>query len=461
MKRLTVLAVLLLSAAWIESRSHFQTASSADNVRGMWPTPPVAVTSDPDLVAKIAKLRRGGPETLEQLLVQYDRAKAKQSPANKWRDAAGEQQLAEQEQIIDGVGGQKYCTKSRLFWYTDLNQAIKQATKDTKPILSLRLLGQLTDDLSCANSRFFRTTLYSNPEIAQFLRDNFVLHWTPFAPAPRITIDFGDGRQIVRTITGNSIHYVLSQNGRLIDALPGLYGPKAFLRHLRSTREFAGEMNVKWDDSKFAGYHQRRLQELAAAWHDDMQQIGEAPTSGLDRVAAMLKRSSPPAQAASSFETRPTQISSPNAVADMLRQLAELQKADNIDFWQRLAALHRADAELDSESVAMIKLMQPQAEAAGRLAMSKIAVENPMLKMVRNLIDNIALDTVRNEYALHSKVHLWLSEKPAGLEPFNDRVYAELFLMPRSDPWLGLAQPDVFAAIPNGGYVTPATTASR
>ena len=81
--------------------------------------------------------------------------------------------------------------------------------------------------------------------------------------------------------------------------------------------------------------------------------------------------------------------------------------------------------------------------------------------MVRNLIDNIALDTVRNEYALHSQIHTWLSAVPVEMEAFNDRVYAELFLMPRSDPWLGLAPPDDFAALPNGGKVLPNTPSSQ
>jgi len=32
------------------------------------------------------------------------------------------------------------------------------AQRTNRPILSLRLLGNLTDDFSCANSRFFRVT---------------------------------------------------------------------------------------------------------------------------------------------------------------------------------------------------------------------------------------------------------------------------------------------------------------
>ena len=33
-----------------------------------------------------------------------------------------------------------------------------EAQRTNRPILSLRLLGNLTDDFSCANSRFFRVT---------------------------------------------------------------------------------------------------------------------------------------------------------------------------------------------------------------------------------------------------------------------------------------------------------------
>ena len=36
----------------------------------------------------------------------------------------------------------------------------------------------------------------------------------------------------------------------------------------------------------------------------------------------------------------------------------------------------------------------------------------------------------------------------------NERVYAELFLTPSSDPWLGLVQSDVYTAIENDGLVT-------
>ena len=72
------------------------------------------------------------------------------------------------------------------------------------------MLGRLDEDLSCANSRFFRTTLYANTEVvASSCATTSSSTGRASAPVPRVTIDFGDGRKIERTTTGNSAHYVL------------------------------------------------------------------------------------------------------------------------------------------------------------------------------------------------------------------------------------------------------------
>src|SRR4029079_12375311 len=134
--------------------------------------------------------------------------------------------------VLDAVSQQKDSYLSGLYWYTDLSQAQAAARAAGKPILSLRLLGKLNEEYSCANSRFFRTILYSNAQVSSMLRQKFILYWESERRVPRVTVDFGDGRKLERTLTGNSIHYILDSNGRVFDALPGLYGPGAFLRSL-------------------------------------------------------------------------------------------------------------------------------------------------------------------------------------------------------------------------------------
>src|SRR5262245_19444956 len=189
-----------------------------------------AVSEDSsEAAAAIAELRVLGPAGLQTLL-EANRTEIDRHIADPTLKSTPE--WLRITTALDGVSQQKDSYLSGLYWYTDISEARKAATAAGKPILSLRLLGKLTDELSCANSRFFRTVLYSNATVAQSLRDRFVLHWESVRPVPIITIDFGDGRKLQRTITGNSIHYILDNDGRLLDALPGLYGPPAFLRGL-------------------------------------------------------------------------------------------------------------------------------------------------------------------------------------------------------------------------------------
>ena len=139
---------------------------------------------------------------------------------------------------LDQLCAQKDAHTSLLYWFTDLDAAIAEARRARKPILSLRLLGRLDEELSCANSRFFRKLLYPEPRINQVLRRDFVLHWQSVRPVPLVTIDFGDGRRVERTLTGNSAHLVLDPLGRAVGALPGLFSPDVFLAQLAQARGF-------------------------------------------------------------------------------------------------------------------------------------------------------------------------------------------------------------------------------
>jgi hypothetical protein len=70
----------------------------------------------------------------------------------------------------------------------------------------------------------------------------------------------------------------------------------------------------------------------------------------------------------------------------------------------------------------------------------------------------MALDTVRNEYLMHRRIHEQFADaaaQTANVEALNEWVYAELFLTPSGDPWLGLAPPDVYTALEDDGRVEP------
>ncbi len=338
-----------------------------------------------------------------------------------------EESKAEWQRIrhaLDSVGSQRDCYASHLFWYTNLEEAKDAARAANKPILSLRLLGKLTDEFSCANSRFFRATLYSNPRVAAMLRDRFVLHWQTVRPAPIVTIDFGDGRKLLRTVTGNSAHYVLAADGQPLDALPGLYGPQAFMTCLERAETLARSVNAKGADRRalVAQYHRERTAALDRAWELDLQRLG-LPVA-IDQVRN------------GDFESRPVPPEDPNH-----------------PIWQRIAVLHAGAAQLDPASRRLIASHHPTANEATVIAAPKGAIESPLVRLARELQGTIALDTVRNEYVLHRQVHEWFAAGTIGdLDGFNERVYAELFLTPSSDPWLGLL-PEAYTGLEDDGVV--------
>lgn len=379
----------------------------------------------------IRMLRARGPEGLRALLeanaaVVNKHATATplltpQQPDDSWPRVKA---------ALDGVSGQRDCHASRLYWYTDFEQAKAAAQAQAKPILSLRLLGKLDEEFSCANSRFFRTRLYANAEVSHYLRDHFILHWKSVRPAPRVTIDFGDGRKLERTITGNSIHYVLAADGSVIDGLPGLYGAEAFVRGLHRAEAIARQTASAQAQERSAmvtEYHLARIASLQAEFAADLEKVSTGGVNNLPRPQ------SPPG--------------APAEIGDAT--------------WSRIAALHQEDFKLDVTSRTLIRAKHPTAFEARRAAVAKTFVEDPLLRQIRSLERSISEDTCRNEYLLHPKIHAWLATGAVNLDELNRKVYAELFLTPDSDPWLGLLPSDTFTALENNGVAQVGSNHSK
>lgn len=342
----------------------------------------------------VRELRARGAEGLREILERYD-AKP---------DAA---MAAE----VDAVAGQRGAVWSRLYWHTDLESAKVAAKKEGKPILYLRLLGKLTDEYSCANSRFIRTALYANTRVAALLREKFVLVWVSERPVPVMTVDYGDGRVLKRTVTGNSAHYVLNADGRVVDVIPGLMDPITFERLVGAAGRAA--MGVTEIDrfEKPRGSEQRR-------------------PMGYGRVTKGGVAQAPTAEQAERLTASKGGVETPMVRAFGGRRVEE--KAS--------PALVRAPRSLDERSV---ELMRREYPSLG---------EEKLREMVTAFEGRIAMDTAINVESLRPVALSWLAESPLPeVEAFNERVYRELFLTPRNDPWLGLVEPDAYAALTNGG----------
>ena len=136
-----------------------------------------------------------------------------------------------------------------------------------------------------------------------------------------------------------------------------------------------------------------------------------------------------------------------------------LELATTDELWKKIAALHAEEAKLDAASVTLIQEHTPTALRAAGLAKGKTDVEIPMPRMIVKIQESIALDTVRNEYLMHRRLHQWFLTGAAATrdaDKLNQRVYAELFLTPDSDPWLGLVADDVYTGLKDNGIVPAA-----
>jgi len=126
------------------------------------------------------------------------------------------------------------------------------------------------------------------------------------------------------------------------------------------------------------------------------------------------------------------------------------------ELWDSVAAFYAQGAVLDGSSRMLMHHKAVPAEVAGRMAFGKMRVEDPLLAMVQNFQGAIALDTARNEHLLHREIHRWFAEGEAPLDAdeLTSRVYAELFLTPDEDPWLGLVPADTYSALDDRGLET-------
>jgi hypothetical protein len=405
-----------------------------------------AVSENPKESAEaIAALREMGQAGLEALFEVYGE-EIKQHATGSQADA---QNSSWQRLVValDGVSQQRNSYASRLYWYTDFEKAQAAARQSGKPILSLRLLGNLSEEYSCANSRFFRTVLYANKTVSDVLRERFVLHWKSVRPAPKVTIDYGDGRKLERTLTGNSIHYILDAEGRVIDALPGLYGPQGFLRGITQAEAVAKQTAGQSDEQRaklLDRYHRDQVDAITKAWTADAQKVGGKVPESIIQDAATGESFDARVAARTAMTKAISELSIINAISF---DVVQLQAATDEAIWAKIASLHGNDARLDQDSIALIRRQNSAAQKSA-------ATNEQLARLVQKFEQYLAFDTVRNEYTMHAKLHAWLAGprwQRLDVESLNEKVYKDLFLTPSSDPWLGLYSPDTYTALENGG----------
>jgi hypothetical protein len=397
-----------------------------------------AKTVEPDPGAEITRLRAQGPSVLPVLFARYD----KLDPGREKNELAF---------TIDKVAAQRYATVSRLYWYTDLAEAEAAAKTSQRPILALRMLGRLDEDLSCANSRLFRTVLYANTDVSRLLRDHFILYWSAERPVPRVTIDMGDGRKLERTTTGNSAHYVLDANGNVLDVLPGLYAPALFKEELTKSLALAKQvrgMDAKKRTTAVTAFHRAAMEKRAGAYQT-MRAVSGWSRRGDRSFLPSLARAQRATMSKAVMEVRDL---------DQFGFDAGQISRDDIEQWATIAARSfglKANPNwrggvtpmfdlFDQRSLTLIKWLHDYGQPA--------SPEPVLAGMIARLEYSVMADSALDELQLRQQIRTKLVSEPGlSFDALNTWIYAEVFHTPKSDPWLGLVPRTDFTGLPGDG----------
>ncbi len=349
--------------------------------------------------------------------------------------------------LFDKVSGQKDAIFSGLYWHQSMEEAQAEARISGKPILSLRMLGDFSEDLSCANSRFFRILLYSDTNISRILQNDFILHVTSVIDVPKITIEYPDGTVQQQTITGNSMHMIMDADGNILDALPGLYGPNFFKNWLS---EFMYGKNIKSTDRlKYIIQNRKRkitrLEKLLAQDEDFI-----FVDNNLSRIIEGL---SPPVDL-SALQAEVMAIGKSVVEVPVLKKIlpeeggkVSPQSPSNFNPEDKrwIDKLNSFGFVLDNLDDNTIKLISVKKE---------YPTQEELDKTIRQLSAMVSMESIRNELNLHLRILKMLNngEKEYSEDEFVDEVYAQLFKTPLDDYKMGMYRSNLFYGLTDDGF---------
>jgi len=382
-------------------------------------------TNEPD-GRLVNELRKGEYKTLEWLYATYWKSEL------NYKNYKANKKFLE---LFDKVSGQKDAVSSRLFWHTNLDEALNLAEEQNKPVLCLEMLGNLSEDFSCANSRFFRTLLYSNGNISKILKEKYILCWEPVIKVPKITIEYPDGKKQIQTITGNSMHMILNSDGVILDALPGLYGPAYFENWITKLSDKNYVLNLKENQKS-------RIEQLKNTtlvnnlnnedWSDILQAYPS--DSKVDKKT---------------LEASALSIGKSMSEAPVYKSVYSVNK-------KTFKQLPASDSKSFTGYEAFGFKWENLSSSTQKLIASKKNYTTEDLQFtLQKISDNLTKENIRNDLRIHSTILQWLqkSSTASNKKEFVSRVYKELFLTPLDDTKMGLYDKSIFSATTDDGFL--------
>ena len=262
--------------------------------------------------------------------------------------------------------------------------------------------------------------LFSNETVAAAINNQFEPAWESVRPVPRVTIDFGNGKVVRRTLHGNVATYVTSADGRVLDVLPGIYEPVTFVARLD---EFVKLHHYVHGTTFVTPPRQELLRDIRET-EGDLAVVGGS-TAFLQPVLGLFD-----AEKLRDYHTR---------------QAAALKAGEpRLEFGKDV---RRIESILAVERSVKISL-QPakRIEARAAVARGRFPARNAVAS-VKNTADlptwkALAEDTRTNETVRRQQIHEYLAglDEPTTPDDMKKWLYREVLHADLEDPYLGLGK---------------------
>jgi hypothetical protein len=285
---------------------------------------------------------------------------------------------------------------------------------------------------------------------------------------PKVTIDFGNGHTLKRTLAGNTVISVCLPDGRALDAFPGVYTPADFKAQIAGTLKLYREIAAAKESPE-------QVSARVVAWHREgfvqgvraegtrttfSKAVVESPllnALGISSRRALVLGAELPAEAEpepAAAAPRGPGIATTTSKAAV--QSVILDRADVTYTVLPAAPVNPVTIDADplADPKAAFEVLRSRIDDASKHAASVRQVRqrfNPGTPPVKKTPEQIGreaveMDSLINVRAIRPAVHLWYLANgtlPAS-RVLRDEMYLDLLHVPVDDPYLGLTD----AAIP-------------
>jgi hypothetical protein len=175
------------------------------------------------------------------------------------------------EAVVCVKNGVEKVQPGKVHWHKDMAAATEAAKKSGKPILFFAMLGNLDDKFCWTNARLARAVLFSDQKIANYIDEQFEPAWQALRPVPKVSIDFGNGQVINRTLHGNIATFVCAPDGTVVDVIAGMNSSVKYLHELHVMNDVVA--NLPADQNARRKYLRDYYQRQTAAENAALQEM--------------------------------------------------------------------------------------------------------------------------------------------------------------------------------------------